>query len=222
MKKKSARKPQVEITGLEARYYDMLMNLISFGSYESFIQRVINDLPLKPDDIVMDLGAGTGKNAEIILEKMNEKGRIFAVEIGEEMRHQLTEKQKNDSRIIILNQRIEESFMLPEPATLSFISFVIHGFTQPSRLKVVQNVYNNLAQNGHFCILDYNHFEVNETPWYIQFAIRRVECETAEDFIMRDWRFILEQYGFKEFITRVYIKGYVRLLCCKKASPSYT
>lgn len=216
------KKPQVEITGLEARYYDSLMNMITFRSYESFIRRAINDVPVNPEDVVMDLGAGTGKNAGLMLMKMNEKAKIYAIEIGEVMRQQLAERQARDPRIIILNQRIEEPFLLPEPATLTFMSFVIHGLKQEIRLKAIQNVYNNLADNGRFCILDYNHFNVSDAPWYVRFGIRRIECETTEDFILRDWSTILQVYGYTDFITHTYLKGYIRLLCCRKSSLNHT
>ena len=83
---------------------------------------------------------------------MGTQGKIYALEIGEEMREQLNQRQMKDSRIHIINQRIEQSFQLPEKASLAFISFVLHGLEQSNRLRVIENVANNLRDSGRFCI----------------------------------------------------------------------
>ncbi|MBN2365681.1 MAG: class I SAM-dependent methyltransferase [Calditrichaeota bacterium] len=209
-------KPQVEITGLEAKFYDFLLNMVLLGQYDPFIKKVIHHLRLNPDDIVMDLGAGTGKNADLMLQYMNEHGKIYAIEIGEEMRKQLNHRQKSDSRIRVVHQRIEEKFILPELATVAFISFVMHGLEQPDRLKAIDNVYSNLSGLGRFCILDYNHFNVDHAPWYVKLAVRRLECKPTESFIQKDWQSLLQKKGFSEFTTVTYFRNYIRLLCCVK------
>ncbi len=214
MRKKS--KPQVEITGWEAKFYDQFLQLVTLGRYSGLLQRVISDILLNPSEVVMDLGAGTGKNAERILKRLNPDSRFYALEIGSEMRRQLRKRQLRDPRIIILNQRIETPFQLSEKVSLAFISFVIHGLTPPGRLQVIENVHQNLRDNGKFCILDYNHFNVDESPWFIRFGIRSIECETTEDFINQDFDQILTSKGFTDIQTRIYFRGYLRLLCCRK------
>ncbi len=214
-------RPQVEIIGFEAKFYDMLLNTISFGKYGSFIRGAISDIKLSTDEVVMDLGAGTGKNAELMLNRMGPAGKIYALEIGEEMRRQLEQRRENDQRITVINQRIEQPFQLPEKATLAFISFVIHGLQQSDRLKVVRNVRDNLAEGGRFCILDYNHFVVDEAPWYVQFGIRKLECKPTEEFINHDWPELLRGEGFGNFEEQIYFKGYLRLLCATKGSKEF-
>ena len=59
----------VEVKGFEAMFYDVLMNVFTFGSYYAFIRDVINMLPLKDGDYVLDFGAGTGRNDCLILKK---------------------------------------------------------------------------------------------------------------------------------------------------------
>ena len=207
---------KVEVKGLEAKHYDLLMNLITLGKYERFIRKAIADLHLQPDDVVMDLGAGTGKNAELMFTYLDARGKLFALEIGEEMRWQLEERKSSHPNLIILNQRIEQPFRLPEPATVAFISFVLHGLEQEERLKVLENVHNNLAEKGRFCILDYAHFNVDEAPWYVRLGIRRLECQLAEEFIGYNWKELLRDYGFEPYSENFYFHNYIRLLCARK------
>ena len=197
---------------------DKFLNIISLGKYETFIQKVINDLDIQENDVIIDLGAGTGKNADLMLRYLSARGKVYALEIGNEMRRQLSDRQKKDSRIKILNQRIELPYQLSEKANLAFISFVLHGLEQTKRLQVLRHVSENLLPGGRFCVLDYNHFSVQDSPWYVKFGIRNIECETTEDFIKRDWQEILNQNGFTDFTHKYYFKNYLRLLCCRKNS----
>ena len=54
---------KVEVTGFEARNYDLMMNLITGGTYPFFIHRVIREIDINPDDHILLLGLGTGRNA---------------------------------------------------------------------------------------------------------------------------------------------------------------
>ncbi len=207
---------RIEVKGLEAKHYDILMKLITIGKYSRFIRQAIADINLNDDDIIADLGAGTGKNAGLMLDHLGPNGKVFAVEIGEEMRKQLAKKQAVEPRLEIINQRIEQTFQLPQPATVGFMSFVIHGFEQADRLSIIKNIRQNLVPEGRFCILDYNHFNIDKSPWYVRFGIRKVECELAEDFILKDWQTILSENGFSPENEHYYFDGVVRLLCSRK------
>lgn len=211
-----SKKPQVEVSGWEARYYDFFINLISLGRYKYFLRRVIEELQLPSQGIVMDLGAGTGRMAELMLNRLDQNSRFYALEIGKEMIDHLTKLHQRDPRLIIIQQRIEEPFHLPEPIDLALISFVLHGLQQAQRIKVIENVYTNLRTGGKFCILDYNSFAIDQSPWYIRFAIRQLECESTEDFIVRDWPTLLTERGFSHFHIRYHFNNYIRLLCSVK------
>jgi hypothetical protein len=58
----------VELTPYIAKHYDKLMNGISFGIYSRFISKAIADMDIKPDDSILDLGCGTGRNASLMLQ----------------------------------------------------------------------------------------------------------------------------------------------------------
>jgi len=76
---------KVEVKGLEAKHYDLLMNIITLGTYPFFIRKAIKALNLKEGDRVLDFGAGTGRNGCLILKQIKEKGEFIGIDIGEEM-----------------------------------------------------------------------------------------------------------------------------------------
>jgi demethylmenaquinone methyltransferase/2-methoxy-6-polyprenyl-1,4-benzoquinol methylase len=207
---------KVEVTGFEARHYDKLMNIITFGWYEGFINRAIADIGLKEGDNIIDFGAGTGKNALIMRKFIKSSGNIVGVEIGHEMSLQFLQKSKMYDNIKLVNQSILEPFKESQKYDVVFISFVLHGFTQENREKIIKNAYSLLKKGGKFVILDYNEFDVDSAPFYIRFAIRKAECPLAEDFINKDLKAMLSEVGFSEFEAKEYFKGYLRVMLATK------
>jgi len=206
---------KVEVTGFEAKHYDKLMNIITFGWYEGFINQAIEDIGLKEGDCVIDFGAGSGKNALIMRNFIKKSGYIVGVEIGKEMQEQFLQKSSTFDNMKLLNQSILEPFENNQKFDVVFISFVLHGFTQENREKIIKNAYSLLKEGGVFAILDYNEFDVSRAPFYIKSAIRKVECPLAEDFINRSLEDMLKDSGFKEFEVKNYFKGYLRLMLAK-------
>ena len=211
---------KVEVTGFEARHYDLLMNLITGGTYPFFIRRVVRDMGIRPDDAILDLGAGTGRNARLMARYLSGRGRVLGLEIGEEMLEQAERKCRRLPNVTFERRRIEEPLPYQEEFDKVFISFVLHGFVQEDRLRILANVRRALRPGGEFLILDYNEFEPEEAPWPIRFAFRRVECPLATDFVRRDWRAILTEQGFGDFREHRYYLGYVRLLGARKGASA--
>ena len=64
-----------------ARYYDIGLDIATLGRYLPFIKQVVRTIKIKPDDRILDMGAGTGRNACLMAEYLSEKGEL----IGKEM-----------------------------------------------------------------------------------------------------------------------------------------
>ena len=206
---------KVEVTGFEARHYDLFMNLITGGTYPFFIRRVVKDMQIQPADSILDLGSGTGRNISLMNKYLSEEGRVLGLDIGSEMLEQAQRRFANHSRVVIEKRRIEEPLPYQNEFNKTFISFVLHGLIQEDRLKVMENIYRALKPGGEFLILDYNEFDLKRSPWPVRFAFG-LECPLATDFIGRNLQAILHQQGFDGFRICTYYLGYVRLLVAHK------
>ena len=208
---------KVEIQGFTAKYYDIIMNIMSFGFYAKFIGNAISKLKIKDEDYILDLGCGTGRNACLMRNYLSEKGFILGLDVSEGMGKQFNEKVRNFKNVAFKNQRIDLPFSLEDKFDKVFISFVLHGFPHEVRERIINNAYENLKTGGTFWILDFNEFALINMPFYFRIPFLAIECPYAFDFIERDWKKILEKTGFNNFIERLYLKSYVRLLAARKA-----
>jgi ubiquinone/menaquinone biosynthesis C-methylase UbiE len=207
---------KVKVEGFEARHYDLLMNLITAGTYPFFIRRVVRDMEIQPRDAILDLGSGSGRNTCLMARYLSDQGRIVGLDIGEEMLVQARRRCRHLPNVTMEKQRIEETLSYREEFDKVFISFVLHGFIQEDRLRIIGNVYRTLRPGGQFLVLDYNEFEPEQSSWPVRFAFRHLECPLATDFVRRDWRAVLREQGFGDFQAYRYYFGYVRLLRAEK------
>jgi len=202
----------VELTPFIAKNYDAVLNAASFGLYGGFIKKAFKSMNIKPEDHILDLGCGTGRNAALMADYLSEKGKITGIDLSEVMEKQFNRKFKNDPRISFVRQRADVPFDLGEKFDKILISFVIHGFPHEVRLKVLENVTGHLKPGGDFFILDFAEFDMDKMPAFHRFVFKTIECKYAFDYIERDWKQILSGYGFGDFDERLYMKRYVRLL----------
>ncbi|HUX94835.1 MAG TPA: methyltransferase domain-containing protein [Bacteroidales bacterium] len=209
----------VELTPFTARNYDKVMNIGSMGMYRSFIRKAIRDMEIQPDDQILDLGCGTGRNAALMAVNLNDKGFITGLDISEDMEKQFLRRFRNDKRIEFINRRIDQPLNLKKRYDKVFISFVIHGFPHEVRDSVIRNAYDHLNPGGQFIILDFGEFDLDIMPWLHRFIFKKIECIYAFDYIKRDWKDILMGYGFDSFTETFYVRKYVRLLSSVKHKP---
>jgi len=211
-------KSKVEIQGFTAKFYDKIMNIITFGGYSLFIKKAIKSMGIIEDDKILDFGAGTGRNALLMNKQLSSKGEILGLEISELMIAQFNEKTKNFANLNIKNQRIDQPFELEKKYDKVFVSFVFHGFPFDIQKKIIQNAFNALKENGEFIILDFNEFVTDETPFYFRIPFKIIECKYAFDYVERDWKRILSEFGFGEFREKTFLKKHIRLLKAKKGA----
>ncbi|HEY59916.1 MAG TPA: class I SAM-dependent methyltransferase [Anaerolineae bacterium] len=206
---------KVEVKGYGARHYDLMMNIISGGTYPCFIRRVVREMNIQPQDEILDLGCGSGRNICLMANYFSSQGRALGLDIGAEMLEQSQKRCKKYPNVTIKNQRIDELLQYENEFDKVFISFVLHGFIQEKRLQIIDNAQRALRPGGEFIILDYNEFDLKKSPLLVRLAFK-AECPLAFDFITRDLQAILRNQGFDEFYIYPHYLGYVRLLSAHK------
>ena len=209
-------KSKVEVKGLTARYYDGLINIITFGRYPLFIEEAIGSMKIRSRDRILDLGTGTGRNACLMMKYLSKEGELIGVDISEEMISQFKKKCANFPNAKIVYTRVDRSLPFGEEFDKVFISFLLHGFPHNIREKITDNAYKVLKDGGEFHILDWNEFYLRLLPFYQRTFFKLIECPYVFDFVRRDWKKILANHNFDDFKEYFFFGGFVRLLKTKK------
>lgn len=209
----------VELNPFMAKNYDLIMNLATLGLYNLFIHNVIKEMNIRSGDKILDLGCGTGRNAEIMSKYLNARGEITGIDVSPVMEKKFNKKLQNHENINFIRCRIDVPFELPGQYDKIFISFVIHGFPHEVRLRVLENIDHHLKSGGAFFMLDFAEFDMNEMPLLYRLIFKSIECKYAFDFIRRDWKEILSHYNFSGFKELFFVRNYVRLLRAEKSLP---
>ncbi|NOZ61150.1 MAG: class I SAM-dependent methyltransferase [Calditrichaeota bacterium] len=207
-----SKETKVEIKGFEAKHYDALLDFISLGKYKSFIRKAISDMNIQPDDRILDMGCGTGRNACLMAEFLSEKGAILGLDIGEEMIAQFGKNCAKFPNVGVRKMRIDEPLSLENEFDKALLSFVFHGFPPEKQEKIIANARKALKPGGELFILDYEEFDLEKKPWIFRLIFKKTECRLAQDYLKVDWKNYLRKRGFDDFDEKTYFRNIVRLL----------
>lgn len=175
-------------------------------------------MDIQPEDRVLDLGAGTGYNAEYMTNYLNADGRILGLDKSKVGIERFREKFQTNPSVRVENRRIDKPLPYDSEFDKVLTSFVIHGLPHPARENLIKNARNALKSGGKFFILDYGEFEISELPLHVRLPFRVAECKYAYDYISRDWEAILVDFGFSPTGNQEYFDGFTRLLEAEKQS----
>jgi ubiquinone/menaquinone biosynthesis C-methylase UbiE len=207
---------KVEIGPLGARYYDLLLNLLSLGQYPHFIKGIVDMMDISPGQLILDLGSGTGKNDCFMAQKVGSQGKIVGLDISNEMLARAWKRCRGYPNVIFEKQRIELPLAYKEEFDKVFISFVLHGFEDEQKAVIIRNAYQALKPGGTFHVLDYAEFDLNRMWFPLRWAFARWECQLAVEFLKLDIKRMLRIQGFTDVKEEFFLRQHLRLLSAVK------
>lgn len=122
--------------------------------------RTIALLALRPGDVVLDVGAGTGLSFAPLLAAVGERGRVLAFEQSPEMFEQARARVAREGwqdRVWLREARAED-VQLPQPADAGLFNYV-HDITRTPR--AVDNLMRQLKPGARIAVAGMKFF-----PWW--------------------------------------------------------
>lgn len=211
-----APRSKVEISGRWAPYYDLLMDVLFLGTYPRFMAAVTARMQVEPGDEILDLGCGTGRNARLMLDRAGPAGRIVGVDVSERMLQRAQRRCERYPQMTLLKRRIEQPLPFAEEFDKVFLSFVLHGFEDEDKRRIIANARKALRHGGSLWILDYNEFDLEKTWWPLRGLFTHFECELATEFLKLNLKRTLAEAGFGHFVSHEFLRGYLRLFAAQK------
>jgi len=99
---------KVELSGFMAKHYDTLLDIATLGMYSFFIRKAIRSMGIKPADKILDLGAGTGRNACLMMKYLSPVGEVTGFDISKEMISQFKKNCADFHNVKLINGRIDQ------------------------------------------------------------------------------------------------------------------
>lgn len=138
-----------------SRYHDLLAKLpYLFGFREhSYRRKAVNALHLKPGDLVVDLGCGTGLNFALLEPIIGNQGKIIGVDMSSGMLAQAQKRiHDNDWQNIELVQSDIVRFQFPDQVNGILSTWVLSFL--PDCTDVILRGCGALTPSGHWAITD--------------------------------------------------------------------
>jgi ubiquinone/menaquinone biosynthesis C-methylase UbiE len=141
-------------------------------------ERVIAALGLEPGDRVADLGSGSGYFTLRLSEAVGPEGRVYAVDVDEEMNAYLRERveQAGAANVLVVLGRFEDPLLPDGGIDLVLTVDTYHHIDD--RPAYFRNLQRDLAPGGRVAVIDYD----GRKGWFV----RLLGHSTPRDMLLRE------------------------------------
>lgn len=117
--------------------------------------KLVELLKLKPGDHVADIGAGTGYISRRMAEKVGARGKVYAVDIQQEMLDllQVEMKKRGVSNVVSVLGDIADPKLPPNTIDLAIMVDVYHEFSHP--YEMMRGIMRGLKSGGRVAFVEY-------------------------------------------------------------------
>ncbi len=137
--------------------------------------KVVNALNLKPNDVVADIGAGTGYMSFRIAPLLT-KGKVLAVDIQPEMLDiiEFLKKENNITNVEPILATLTNPNLPPESVNLALMVDAYHEFENPR--EVMQGIFRALKPGGKVALVEYR----GENPFIMIKRLHKMSQRQAQ------------------------------------------
>ncbi len=139
-----------------ARYYDLNNSLLSFGLHHAWKRKTLALLSLKPNDTVLDIGAGTADLSILAANQVGKNGRVVATDLNKPMltigKNKIRERGLNQ---VDCAQANAESLPFPDAS----FDAILTGFCMRNVAdldQALREIYRLLKPGGKLACLDFS------------------------------------------------------------------
>jgi len=154
--------------GYMARYYDLVMALMTFGREKTLRQMTIKLAQLMPGDNVLEIGCGTGTLTLTAKAQVGPSGEVAGIDIAPEMVAVASKKARRKHVDVSFQVGSIENIPFPENCfDVVLCSFMIFHMPEDLRRRGFREIYRVLKSGGHLFILD---LALPDNPWRRRFV----------------------------------------------------
>ncbi len=122
--------------------------------FERETQRIAEVLELSAGMTVADVGAGDGRYAMEMAERVGESGRVFATEVEDDKVDEISETASGRDNVTVVLGELDDTGLDDGCCDRILLRNVYHHFSEP-RDVMVQSLYRSLKPGGIIAVIDF-------------------------------------------------------------------
>lgn len=199
--------------GYMARYYDLVMPLMTLGREKSLRQITIKLARLKPGDKVLEVGCGTGTLSLAAKAQVGSTGEVVGIDIAPEMIAVAGHKAMRKRADVTFQVGSIENIPFPDNRFDAVIcSFMIFHMPEEVRRNGFTEIYRVLRSGGQLFILD---FALPDIPWQRRFVQMHFGHMMQHDVrelapVLKEKSFTDIEMGETKFMGNYFVRGVKR------------
>lgn len=139
-----------------APYYDLAVNLTTFGQARRLRKLTVDNALIKPDDSVLDVGCGTGAVALVAKTRAGKDGKVYGIDPAPEMIAVARSKAMRQKLEIDFRVGVIESLPFPD-ASMDVVtsSLMMHHLPDGLKVRGLAEIFRVLKPGGRLLIADF-------------------------------------------------------------------
>jgi len=189
-----------------AHYYDLLLDILTFGMYAQFLRRAVKILDPKKGEKILDLCSGTGRTVSWIAEAVGKDGEAVGMDLSKRMIGVAVHRYSRLSAVSFIRKDVTEPWDYQDHFDGIFTSFSLHELPEAERFGVLMRSYSALKDTGRMVMADFNPKGSGWGKTILNIFFKLFERENLSFFSM-DQEEMLRQAGFKTIRTFLILNG---------------
>jgi ubiquinone/menaquinone biosynthesis C-methylase UbiE len=179
-----------------APYYDISVDLPTFGLYAKFLKRAVTMLAPQKGEKILDLCSGTGRAASWMAQAVGEEGEVVGMDVAKRMVEVATNRYRRLGNLIFLQKDVTQSWGYQNHFDGIFTSFAFHELTEAKRSGILEQSYLALKERGRMVIADFNPEISGRSKTFLLIFFKLFERDNL-NFFSIDQKEMLKKVGFK-------------------------
>jgi ubiquinone/menaquinone biosynthesis methyltransferase len=156
--------------------YERMNYITSFGFSARWRRQLVDQVQLRPGDVVADLMTGMGECWKPILKRIGPSGQLLALDFSEGMLRFARQKMRKypQRQIIILKEDLFHNSIADHSVDAAISGFGMKTFSPQQLHRFAAEVARILKPNGHFCLMDISVPQRSWLRWPYMFYLKRI------------------------------------------------
>ena len=208
---------RIDFFGKSAPYYDLLIDLLTFGQYAEFQKRAIKILAPKRGEKILDLCSGTGRVASWMAHAVGSDDEVVGMDISKSMVKWSKRRYGGLKNLVFLHKDVTKPWGYQNYFDGIFTSFAIHELPEKKRLAALEHSFLALKEKGRMVIADFNP-QVSGIRKTILLVFFKLFERDNLNFFSFDQNELLKKAGFKGIRTFPVLAGILQITLAHRSA----